>query len=460
MFLFLFDIAQPPAPPAPAAPAAPPAGTPSAPAAPPASGAPAQPEEPKPNPVQRALDAARAALTGGKGLGTLASEREASRQAAAVAPPAPAAPEAPKGPHHSQTQDRAPDGKFVDPDASPDGGGAPPEAGADPGAPPADADADPNQPDPSLVVTLPVVRRDGDEPLSIVLEDQADADLLRHNLKLAERAERLIAQQQNVQAEREEVESFRTQMAVDPVGFLLSEDAGVSPEQRVNLALTILTDENVWPRAAKVLGDILKNPQALATLRAEAKAERLELSQEAETRITEQRALQRNARAITTLVERLTPADFNETQASLFYRDCINDVKQYVNEVLRPRGHKTLDPRYLPQVLQHRLAFYGIKAEDVQAAMKGSARPTAAPPAPAARGNAAPQKGNPPAAPAAPRQPTGAELRKGAERRKEAAAAAPAGAGAPGTGVQAPPKGSTLKQAFKFARDAFSTRPS
>lgn len=423
------------------------------------------------------MDAARAALTGGKSLGTLASEREAARQANAVKPAAPAAapaaPVPPKGTHPSQTQPRKADGTFEPQVGSQKPGEAPPAVPADPAAPPADPAAPPADPaiDPAtgapsgdegaetfdqltdeekkLVIELPG-RREGEESELVAMPDEATAERLRQVLNGYQRVEQLRAEREAFTAQREEFQATQTEMQIDPLGYILdSNRSGITPKQQVNLALSILTSEEVWDRAKGVLDQIIKNPQALATLRAEAKAERGELREEARTTVQEQQILSRNARGIMSVIDRITPDGFADQQRELFVRDCLSDVKQF----LRDRNLRTLDPRYVPQILQQRLGLYGINPEMVKAALS-SARPAAP-----ARANGAPPAGTPPRAPAPPKQPTAADLRKGSERRAAAAAAAPPGVGAPGTGVQAPPKGSSLKEAFKHARAVISGRP-
>lgn len=419
------------------------AGGGSAGAAPPATPGGAPPAEERPSPIKEALGRAREALTGGKGLNSLSA-------------PAPAAPAAPPKPNQPPAGTNPPAPKAGAPAPSPDGGEAPPEAGADADAPPADGTAPPDgaagdagdDVDPELVAEVPA-RFPDEEPVQIVVEDKETADRIRQLARGYMRGNEVREAQQRIAAREEETEAIRTAMEVDPVGFALSNQ--LTEDQQINLAISLLTDERLWAKLQPVMRAALTKPEALVAIRAEARADRAELREQAEGAVQTRRAVQRNVRELNSALDAIVPDTLSDVERDLFIQDCRTDISVYAqaNRLL------TLDPRDLPKVLARRLATRNITPEQAlrliltppaQRASRQPARQQV--PTGKTTSEGAPASGTPPTR----KTPTGADFVRGQQKKAQVAASAPAGAGAPSSTIPKPPAGTNLKGAFAHAR--------
>lgn len=454
--------------------------------------APASDKSPTPAPI--------AAPTSIEEASRIARENIAAGRGALPDPasaPAPAAdPAAPVTRHPSQDQLRADGGKFtdakkrevggapVDPNLAAPGraaaapAGAAPEAGREPvaGDPPAaaaeggeeeeEAVASPpaaegeepvtDEGEDDLTVVLPG-RREGEE-FPIVVDDPETAERLRQLTNGYMRGEQVRVARGELEATQAEIEAIRTEVQVDPGGFVLSELEG-NPRVQQHLALFLLSQPEVWKAVAnRVLS--WDDPDRFRADASEIKAERYEVRETAKQEIETNRAIEQNFHQVDSTVRALLPEDFSAERAETFYTDAMRDVQAYAQR----NNLMTVPPEALPVILQRRMVAYGVdpveaaaRAASVFSAGGGSNRgPVTArrtQPAPTSAAATGRQIAGAPKAP----QRTGKAIIAAQARKQRAAAIPGVGAGAPNS-VLTPPPGMSIEEATKWHRDNVAKR--
>ncbi len=339
-------------------------------------------------------------------------------------------------------QPRSSDGKFGTPlpaDAAKPAGDAAPAAGPDaekPAAPAPEGEGTPEEiaaQEAAQERAVTIALEDGTE-VELDLGDPALAATVRSQIEAARDAEaiRLDAEQQI-----NEVLAIRESVQIDPVGFVLRQLAD-SPAGQDHLALSLITQPEVWERLRPLLEAAISDPAELRTLTAEQKAARAEYREQAQSELRTHEMVRENLGEIRRMCGAMATMIPNATreQQETVYNDMLRDLKEYSD---RHRA-VTINPDDVPLILARRLTAIGL---DPTAAASRALQARAARPSKNGRSTraATPITSRPAAnAPAPTRQaPTGTQFVQAAERRK--AVAIPAGgAGSPSVGSDlAPP---------------------
>lgn len=408
------------------------------PAVPPASDAATIiPSGPVPSAVERATAAARASIAAS---GSAVAPSAPAAPAAPVAPAAPAAPVVPAKPA-TELPPRAHDGTFAPPlpaevqaanekkalqDANvakglnPDGtpkAGREGVAGDQTLTEEQQAAADAQAAERRVTVKL------GDDEIDVEFAEPEVAERMREIAATAQQAEAIEGQAKKA---IEEMLAVRESFQVDPVGFMYGEIKD-NPAAQDHLILSLLTNPEVYKRLGPVIQK-LADPTEFRTVAAEQKAARGEYRQQAEERIVETRAVQKNLRDVQTALSAILPTDITPDQQRVLYADMLRDVKAYADRY----DLLTIAIEDIPVVLGRRLTANGIDpvhaAKLVNEAVTRAPRRSAAPVRVAA---AAATNGNGTAR--VPAAKTGSTFVANAERRKAVAAIPAAGAGSPTT---------------------------
>lgn len=391
----------------------------------PASGAPAAPAAPAAAPV---------AVPAPEGLSPLERVAHDVRHgntsipkldSAAPVDPAAPAPETP-APEGGDPAAPAPDG-VADALAAPEG--------TDPagGAPAADA-----LPEGFVAVELPN-RNPGGEPVRIITDDPEVAERLKQVVNGYGRRSELDAIEQRVTQAQQQLEQERDSIRIDPIDWI---DRNLSHQEQLGVALMTILDEKNWGNEPfqELLNKLLSDPTEVRTLRAELRAARIEQRETSKELIEQERSDQRAAVQLLQAVEQVTPAELSGERRNLFIMDARRTLADYV------RQHRTIvQPADVPVILAGRLRAHGVDPEEAAARLRvGNGRRDPRDTRPAAE---------------AGRRPLGGPARVEAHRVKMAVArVAPAGAGAPSATMPTLPKGATLDDANKLARQLFTPR--
>jgi hypothetical protein len=254
---------------------------------------------------------------------------------------------------------------------------------------------------------------------------------------------RIKAAQDEIQADREQLEQVEDMIGTDPVGFVMDR---MAEQHRAAIALQLLFDPKVFeqvqtylqeksgPDKPLTLSDILEDPNELRVWRAEMKAERGTLERTLRQTTETRKAERSMAQVVAKEVYRLIPETITGPKREMLFRDALRDIQ----ERGRMLNLKHLDGKMVALIVADRFREHGI---DVADALLRNGQPGAEP--------AAPGK---PAAPAPkPMGKTAAELQAASAARRAAAAPAPAGAGAPDAKAR-PELPKTTDERIKMAR--------
>lgn len=269
----------------------------------------------------------------------------------------------------------------------------------------------------------------GEDEIDVEFAEPEVAERMREIAAVASQAEAIEGQAKKA---IEEMLAVRESFQVDPVGFMYGEIKD-NPAAQDHLILSLLTDPEVFKRLGPVIAK-LSDPTEFRTVAAEQKAARGEYKQQAEERIVETRAVQKNLGDIQRALSAILPAEMTPDQQRVLYADMLRDVKQYADRY----DLLTINIDDIPVVLGRRLQANGIDpvaaaklvADAVTRAPRRGAVPArrAAATASAAAGTT---NGNGTAR--VPAAKTGSSFVASAERRKAVAAIPAAGAGSPTT---------------------------
>lgn len=319
-------------------------------------------------------------------------------------------------------------------------------AEADPNAPPVDPNAppvaegvDPDAPE-KWTVSLP--GRNAGDDLEVEVDDPILAQRVQQLSKgymRGEQARQVLGQAEGLQREANEV---REVLLLDPVGFIGNY---LPPEQRAEVALGTLLAPEIWQEIAPVLINLLQDPNAAATARAQFETRRLQHKEQIREQREEHAGAQRHAQELLSGIQRLTPMFQHPQQAPAFQAD----LRAYVREYSNTHGLERIPLEQLPAIVAPRLVAWGI---DPAAAFAHYFRPAPpqqmAPNRPAPRAPAGAAHAPAPAAPVAP----GAARVVAATQKQALAAAAPPGAGASAMTIPTVPKKMTIKEKAAWFR--------
>jgi hypothetical protein len=263
----------------------------------------------------------------------------------------------------------------------------------------------------------------GDDEIDVEFAEPEVAERMRELAATASQAEAIEAQSKKA---IEEMLAVREAFQVDPVGFMYGEIKD-NPAAQDHLILSLLTDPEVYKRLGPVIQK-LGDPTEFRTVAAEQKAARGEYRQQAEERIVETRAVQKNLQDVQRALSAILPTDMTPDQQRVLYNDMLRDVKQYADRY----DLLTINIDDIPVVLGRRLSANGI---DPVAAAKLVTEAVARAPrrgaVPTRKAVAATTTGTGTAR--VPAAATGSSFVASAERRRAVAAVPGAGAGSPTT---------------------------
>lgn len=286
--------------------------------------------------------------------------------------------------------------------------------------------------DDGITVQLPG-RNDG-ELVDFVVDDQDTADTLLRLNKGYLRGEQLAAGQAKVQKEWDELAVIDSGLTVDPVGFIM-EKVGV--ENRVNLALELLLDEEVFPKVQEQL-DAIEDPDKRRVLKLETDAKRRELTDAATAKATLESSAKAAVHKIGAEVVALIPEGMDHDRSVRFQVAAMNTAQALAGQL----GRMEITPAELTKALKDDGLLDRFGIDPVAAPADGKK----------AAGTSSGAKGSPPkkAAEKPAAQPV-ADLKKASLRRKGIAGSASAGAGAPGATVTLT-KGQSMKERIAEVR--------
>lgn len=331
-----------------------------------------------------------------------------------------------------------PDADDPDPDDPDDPDADDPDAD-DPDDPDADDPDDPDADDPDaddddqerFVAVLPG-RGPDDDDIEIEVSDQATADRINHMRNGFMRGEQIRASIAELQGAQEELAVIEDQFAFDPAGFVLD---NVDAKQMAQVTLGLLVQEGVWDALQKTINKLVDDPGELRTLRAEAKAARLETKDELKKLADTRKTQNANAAELRDAIDLIIPDTMDDAKRARLVADVSRDLVEHINS----QNLKKLDPKSIVTIVADRLELHGIDPLDARKALK-SGKPN--------RGGVSTKK-KPKTKPK-----SGKQLRKASARRKKVAAA-------PGPGRKAaptPPKklqaGQTIKERIASIRKA------
>jgi hypothetical protein len=288
-----------------------------------------------------------------------------------------------------------------------------------------------------VAVELPN-RQPGGEPVRIVTDDPEVAERLKQVINGYGRRAELDAIEQRVMARQAEVEQERDAIRIDPLEWI---EKNLSHQEQLGVALMTILDEQNWnnEQFQEFLSKLLGDPNEVRALRSELRAARVEQRETSRTLIAQERADQRAAVAVNRAIEAVVPSELSGERRQLFIMDARRAVGDYV------RTHRTIvSPQDVPVILAGRLRAHGVDPEEAATRLRvENGRRDTRERRPAEAG----------------RRPMGGPARVTAHQAKMAVARqAPAGAGAPAATMPTLPKGATLDDANKLARQLFTPR--
>jgi hypothetical protein len=289
-----------------------------------------------------------------------------------------------------------------------------------------------------FTVTLQGMELKGEQPIELEAPDEETFNRLNRLQNEATLGRQVKDERRGIQQQRAELSEVEDMIAIDPTGFVMEH---VPEKVRIDIAMQMFFEpgvlEAVQANLAERLKDtgfegglaeILGDPNALRTLRAELKTSRLELKEQLRAQNEERKAMTANAERVAGEIDRLIPVAITGEKRELLFRDALRDVKERCQRL----GLKQIDPQDVQLIVSDRFRRQGI---DLTAAGNGDAGKG---PAPAG-------------AAAAPKGRTAEEFQQARDVRRAAAATAPAGAGAPAAKPR-PDLPKTTAERIKLAR--------
>lgn len=268
--------------------------------------------------------------------------------------------------------------------------------------------------DETLVVEIPG-RREGEEALRFVAENEDDANRLRELVKGNMRREETYRIRDEAESYRADADELRYKVELDPAGFMMENLRSVDDlKHLVQYALTrgqgeVLTELKDW------LDGMITTPAAFVSEKRNVDSDRIKRRDSASREVGKQRYIDNNARAVVRSVretmEASVPATWDDKLRADFFDDVISDIQREAQ-----RRNALFDPKDVPNAVKARLARYGgVTGASADPAAPNGKRPGIAP---------------------AKQRPTGADLKKASDIRRRAAAPGP---GAGSTVAKIPP---------------------
>ncbi|MDH3291570.1 MAG: hypothetical protein OEO20_11565 [Gemmatimonadota bacterium] len=386
-------------------------------------------DEPRVSPIAAALAAAREAQRSGKPMLPASTDEET--------PPAEEPGETPDDTDEDDGTDDAAgtedegEAEGEDEAESDDDEAKPPESedGKPPDTTVEAGEAGEGEVDPDLIVALPP-RREGDDEFELVVENKEAAERIRQLRNGYLAGSQVRALQETIDQERAQIEELEVWIGTDPAGFILQNVPATVIE---DVALSLVFSPDLFEKVKDKLQTAVEDDRERRVLMAELKAKRSD--------------------AKDTLRQVLETRKFAKGQAILV-RDAIAKmvpVTDGITDTRRQAIIQTLESAAADTIRKKRIAK--VEIDDVPIMLAAQLRAAGIDPLAAAQalhGDPSSQPGKRPAKKKP--QPTRQELKAASEKRKRATASTPPGGGAP-AGRTKLPKGQTLEERFKLARE-------
>jgi hypothetical protein len=210
-------------------------------------------------------------------------------------------------------------------------------------------------------VTLPGLEERGEKPLELEAPDQETYERLNRIQNEALVGRQVKAERQEIQRSRTELTELEDKVALDPGGFVLDQ---MQEADRTAIAMQLFFAPGVLEGAderlrasgyAGGLRDLLDDPEAQRTIRAESKASRLEMRDRLREQHTNHRAMQASAQRIVAEVDRLIPQAVTGERRDRLFRDAVRDIRDRCERL----GLTDLDPRDVALLVGQRLHAQG-----------------------------------------------------------------------------------------------------
>lgn len=286
-------------------------------------------------------------------------------------------------------------------------------------------------------------RRPGEQPRVFETQDPEffeEFQRVRNGYARVEEAETQLNQgRQQVQSQLAQYRELQEMVTLDPVSFVHQH---LLPEEAVEIGLGLLLQEGLWERVLPALQQIVANPAAAITTRAQLVADGYRRRDAAMQRVQDTRQANEHTGVLQGVVARLVPEGVTQAQGDQIFGALMADIGHYSKRY----GVNNIRPEDVPAILAGRLRSLGI--DPVQSAARlvpQNAAPGVARLAPSSVSTGAA---------AAPRNPPsdGSQFVQAAAVRAVAGAAAPQGAGAPAASQVVVPKGTKIKEAANILR--------
>jgi len=293
-----------------------------------------------------------------------------------------------------------------------------------------EAEEDDEEVDPDLIVELPP-RREGDPDVELVVENKDVAERIRQ-LKNGYMAGTQVREaQEAIDRDRAQIDEIEVWIGTDPTGFIIQ---NTPAEVIEDVALSLVFHPDVFERVAEKIRPALDDPQERRVLAAELKAARADAQTQLRRVVETRRFAKEQAKIVRDSIAAMVPEtegiSDNRRQA------IIQTLETAAAQTIRSKKIEKIEPDDVPVMLAAQLRAAGIDPLAAAQALKD--------------GGSTSKPGKSPAK--KKKQPTRKELKAAAQKRKRAAASTPPGGGAPAARTKLP-KGQTLEERFKLARE-------
>lgn len=280
------------------------------------------------------------------------------------------------------------------------------------------------------------------QPMVVDVEDPELAGEIARLARGYARHEQLAVIQDDIDQAREEMAQLEDALQVDPINYMAER---VRPQLKIQMARTLLADQAVFDAIAAEFGGL--EGEALRHKMLEIENDRLTRRSQTVQELRERSNDRVQGRGVDRALQVIVPEEMDEGTAVQLYKDMRRDVAEFItaNRGRTPRAEE------LPDLLERRLAMYGITADYAaeRLADAGQLRPLPV----RARGARADGNGGPArnarGQPARPAERAVAQ----ADRRRAAAAIPGGGAGVPAQAGWALPAKQSVKGRIASIRE-------
>lgn len=268
--------------------------------------------------------------------------------------------------------------------------------------------------------------REGLPDIELEVDDEHTYQVLGMLKNSFKRTEELKAERAIVEQKADELDDFRGQLEVDPIGFI--EDY-VPEDARLLVVASMISDPKLFPQVLEMVKSFSQSRDRLESARMRIENERLKTREQLKTQQQVRRETRKNVGEIMSAIKRMVPGTLTGEKAQAF----IDEARQEVSEYATRHALTTLPVTDLPLILTQRLLAYGIDPVQTAARLAGKQDET----------TSSPKTGQ---------STVGARIKQASDRRKAAAVSAPAGVSQTAAEPKRPPKGMNIKEAADWAK--------